>query len=114
METSETTGAASVHHEGGSSGNGAGFGKDRDPPPSFDGSLGRQVNALQDPTHQKHCWLDACEWKLESLPIHLAPVAPKQAHLSSGANAMALGVFKLPGQRGPAFLHQDSMKVVEE
>ena len=77
-------------------------------------SLGRQVNVLQDSTHQKHCWLDACEWKLESLPIHLAPVAPKQAQLSSGSNAIALGVFKLPGQRGPAFLYQDSMKVVEE
>ena len=77
-------------------------------------SLGRQVNVLQDSTHQKHCWLDACEWKLESLPIHLAPVAPKQAHLSSGTNAIALGVVKLPGQRGPAFLRQDSMKVVEE
>ncbi len=34
----ETTGAASVHHDGGGSGGGTGFGKDRDPPPSFDGT----------------------------------------------------------------------------
>ena len=57
----------------------------------------------------------ACEWKLESLPIHLAPIAPKQAHLSSCGNAIAtLEVFKLPNQRGPALLYQDIMKVVEE
>jgi len=78
-------------------------------------SLFPQLDAFQDPTHQKHCWLDACEWKLESLPIHLAPIALKQAHLSSCGNAIAtLEVFKLPNQRGPALLYQDIMKVVEE
>lgn len=93
METSETTGAASVHHEGGSSGNGAGFGKDRDPPPSFDGSRPEELRTY---LRELSLW----QWETDVPPLKHAVKIMRQLSETAKATVDEIDIQVLKSEAG--------------